>query len=156
MPSDLDRECKVCAQAVSLPYLRTHVGAHILAELQQAGDQPPHLRCGFCGGLDTCTPKVHKKTLQALAGSCSNACYEKKNVSTLVYDFEKKSPVVMLYDRFDCNNWPVVCPECYDVVWSYYMPVHWRSKEHKGEPPIRLAMGPYEKMFMERLAEACK
>jgi len=98
------QSCLICKALVKVDSMREHVGSHVLQE-HVSSDV-----CGFCGGT-SCTPYLTAKEQPGQPESCPS--------------YAKFSSAPCKKDRGQCNNVPLLCPECIDgrkqVAWQHTM-----------------------------------
>ena len=87
------QSCLICKALVKVDSMREHVGSHVLQE-HVSSDV-----CGFCGGT-SCTPYLTAKEQPGQPESCPS--------------YAKFSSAPCKKDRGQCNNVPLLCPECID------------------------------------------
>ena len=121
-------------------------GAHAEASLPASPSLHAEecMPASFCGGT-SCTPYITPKEQPGQLEGCPS--------------FAKFSSAPCKKDRGQCNNVPLLCPECTDgakqVVWKYGMAAHYAAKHPqqrvKEEQPFE--MGPKEVKHMQKVAK---
>jgi len=138
-PTVAEVACELCGTKMAPVFLRQHMGAHILSDVdwqQKYGKPRPAFPCGFCG----VRPAIGQKLIDAGAAFGCPCWLEKSKYSTKPHHDCKLVGAVSYTLRSasrssiaaPCTDRPVECQECKAAVWSYSMEKHFAEK-HAGK-----------------------